>query len=559
MERFTRKPDISELTLREKIGQTVAFHEELMGQIEDHKTFFENNPYGSLWVTGKAYEKADVNILFEPQGGGDEAEDRTANTRQLMNECMRIPTLTVTDCEKGVKWFPDHVITTCATAIGASDSEELAYEFGKCIAADAKSVGLDWIWSPGLVDVGARKVGASPARTFSDDTDKVIKLAKACVRGVKDAGVLTTIKHFPGMDPREYRDSHYSPTAIFYDYDEWYEKQGRAFEAVIKDGNVDTIMIGHSQFPAVDDRLSDAGDYVPSTASDKVINGILREKFGFKGVVVTDAIGMAGLKSAYPIPKVYAELYKAGNDIMLAPMAPTNTSFIDDVEKLVLDGELDEAIIDSACQRVLDMKERAGYFKPDYAPAVHTVQEKEKCKEDLRKFNEKAARKSLTVVCDKENLIPLSKDKVKKVKIIYYGLPEKDYDPYDKLDLMIEEFAKHGAVADKQQLVFNDIEKIANEYDLIVYVTTGVIASYDYTQCRSLQSALSFGREKSVGVGFASMWAYFDAFPRMPLFVNAYNMTDENVRAFVNGLYGDIKLEGTHPFYLNPITHNNIV
>ncbi len=557
MERFTRKPNVSELTLREKIGQTVAFHEELMGQIEDHKTYFENNPYGTLWVTGRAYEKADVDILFEPKGGTEEAEARTANTRKLMNDCMRIPTLTVTDCEKGVTVFPGHPATTSAAGIGASDIEEVAYGFGKNIAADSKSIGLDWIWGPTLVDVGCGRGG--PSRTFSDDPDTVIRLGKACVQGVKDAGVLTTIKHFPGSDTRDYRDSHYAPRRIFWDYDEWYEKQGRVFEAVIKDGNVDTVMIGHSQFPAVDDRLSDAGDYVPSTASDKVINGILREKFGFKGVVVTDAIGMAGLKSAFPIPKVYAELYKAGNDIMLAPMAPTNISFIDDVEKLVLDGELDEAIIDAACQRVLDMKEKAGYFKPDYAPKAYTEEEKEECKENLRKFNAESAPKTLTLVCDKEKVIPLSKEKTKKVKIIYYGAPQRRMNPYDKLDLMIEEFAKYGAVADKQELVYNDIEKISKEYDLIVYVSCGNVANYTYEQSRSLQSALSFGREKSVGVGFASPWSYFEAFPRMPLYVNAYSMTDENIKAFVDGLYGKIKFEGTNSFCLNPVTQNNIV
>ena len=130
-------------------------------------------------------------------------------------------------------------------------------------------------------------------RTFSTNPDEITKYTKAYTNGLQSEGVAATLKHFPGHDRKDYRDSHITPVAIMDSYDEWYERQGRIFEECGKAGAL-SMMIGHYAFPAVDDS-NNGIVYVPAPASKKIITGILREKFGYNGVLVTDAVGMGAI------------------------------------------------------------------------------------------------------------------------------------------------------------------------------------------------------------------------------------------------------------------------
>ncbi len=155
---------------------------------------------------------------------------------------------------------------------------------------------------------------------------------------------------------------------------------GEVFQEMI-DGGVWSIMPGHQGFPAVDDRKVQ-NYYMPATLSDKILTGLLKEKMGFKGVVVTDAIEMAALKTAYPDKEdLFVALLNAGNDILLNVK---RLDYIDIIEKAVADGRVSMERIDDAVRRVYEMKVKMGLWD-DTEEVVMT----EEIREEIRAFNRK--------------------------------------------------------------------------------------------------------------------------------------------------------------------------
>lgn len=456
-----KKPQLSELTLREKIGQTAAIKQNLIPQIKDIHTFFKNNPYGSMWTMGAA-QLDFVNMSDSVRANVDkELEEKLRLFFEDINTCMKIPMAPALDAENGAaRTFPSLNHTTYPSGLGAAAKPEYAYEVGRCVAQEVKLAGCRWDWGP-VVDNASPLSSINLTRTYSDNPDLSCKLVKAHVQGIQSAGVAATVKHFPGADRDEYRDSHISSPFIHQDYEEWYERQGRIFQAGI-DAGVYSIMTAHVGFPAVDDTKIN-GNIIPATISEKIITGLLKGKMGFKGVVITDAIGMRGLSALYKPEQLYIELLNAGNDVILGP---AHLEYIDIVEQAVKDGKISEKRIDDACGRVLDMKEKLGLFDDD--KEVFNTEHRKQVLAHTKEVNEMIAPHTISWVCNKKNIVPIDKNKVKKVQIIYTGYSEE---VYQKLNFVRDEFEKYGA---KVSLIDNiegkeHIKKIAEENDLIVY------------------------------------------------------------------------------------------
>ena len=132
---------------------------------------------------------------------------------------------------------------------------------------------------------------------MSNDFEINRVLLPAFIQGVQDAGVAACAKHFPGDDPYEYRDSHFCNSAYNQSFEYWEATQKREFQTCI-DAGVASVMIGHKCFKAVDDTRVN-GALLPSTLSYKVVTELLKDKMGFKGVVITDDISMKALSWKY--------------------------------------------------------------------------------------------------------------------------------------------------------------------------------------------------------------------------------------------------------------------
>ncbi len=541
------KPTLESMTLREKIGQTGVVRSDFVFKDKD---YLKKNPFGGIWTRhAHRYETAVNNAENKYADGLDYRFTKECDDWiKELNADLKIPLLSAIDAETGAnEAIPGCSMTPSAATLGGTQSEELTFKMGKQIATEALAGGANWIWGP-VADNACMFAGVSLNRTYSNDMELSQRLIKAQIEGIQAAGVAATVKHFPGVDKREYRDPHFTQATIAYTVEEWEEYQKDIFQAAI-DAGVYSVMTGHMSFPAMDDTMVQ-GNYLPTTLSYKMITELLKGEMHFDGVVVTDGIGMGALTQIYSGPQLYIELLKAGNDMLLGP---TTADYIDVVEQAVLNGELPEERINDACQRVLDMKEKLGLFDDDYVSGGGVTPE---MLEETRRVNQEVARKGMSLVCDKNGQLPLNKDKIKKVKIIYNGYSDN---AFENLKYMKAAFEARGAECDVQRRVFKEIKQIAEEYDLIVYTCyIGMHSPYGSPyfvsgEIGSFQYILSVGKEKSIGISLGSPFTYFDYYSATPTYVNTYGYCRELCEEVVAGLYGEFEFNTFLPYPIRPV------
>ena len=547
--------DIRELTLREKIGQTVIFRHDLLQFIKDPDAYFANNPVGASWVMG--HDRSIYRAIEEKRGNAacdgykDEMHIRYLN---LISAHSRIPVLPVMDASDGIRTnkFEGHAALPFAASLGAANDPTLAFRYAEAIGKDFRSIGFRWLWSPVVDNAGV----FHNYRSMTSDPERNCILLKAFIEGLHAAGVAGGAKHFPGADPYECRDTHFCTASYAQSLDYWEKTQMPQFQACI-DAGVDSIMIGHKTFRAVDDTRVN-GALLPCTLSYKVITELLKGRMGFQGVVLTDGVDMKALTSIYEPRKLYVELLRAGNDMILGPVT---LDYIDVVEQAVLSGDLPESRIDDACRRVLALKERYGLLA-EHTITPPTEAEREAVRENIRTVSRDVAQKSLTLTANHIGALPLSKESIKKVKLVYIGYSN---DCEKNLQYAVEEFARHGAECDYQVGFKPSDNATLKDYDLIVYATfigmhmpPGGRAFFG-DKCVMMRHIMTTCVDKSIGVSFGDPDIYFNYFTAAPTFINAYSYSPEVITAFVQSLYGEVKLNSHFPFPLNPITRTNDV
>lgn len=546
-----KKPLLSEMTLREKIGQTALGRPANKGYLD-----LEKYPYGCIWGLGNV-EMGVMNMADEM---GEIVTNRGSwlKSLELMNKKSKIPLLQATDCTVGIKNnFSEMEMLLDPVTMGAANSEDVAYEAGRLRAKMLRCVGSRWVWSQ-EVDLPNRSCAVMLGRQYSDNPEKLLRMNIADMKGCQAEGVAACAKHFPGTDGIEYRDAHTCQNVMLLPVDEWKEYQGKMFQGMF-DAGVDSVMISHTAFPFCDNTQRN-GHYVPSTLSYKVITELLKGEMGFKGVVITDGIEMRSV-AAYcedDWNRVYVEAIKAGNDVVLG----VRDNYFDAIENAVLSGEIPESRIDDACQRVLDLKEKYGFFDEDFTISKGTPEEINALASD---FRERVTKKSVSLVCDKHKLLPLDKNKIKRVSIIYSGHDKTGAGKaFDNLSIMKQEFEKRGATVDIRRGLENrldstsELKEISDNSDLIIYA--GFLMrylpegfnSFFNEELTVFHYALSHGVEKSIGIGLGSPFMYFDFYYSFPAFINAYNYCDETMKSIVAAMYGEIGFEGVEPFELIP-------
>lgn len=532
-----KKVKLSELTLREKIGQTGIPH-----PAYDFKD--ENKPFGMSWAVG-GLKMAFVNMDFTPRNDLVMKADEYIGETKRINKSLKVPLLSGMDCNYGISGaFYEFEPIAAAPIIGAANDEELAFEIGKMRGLHLKRAGSNWIWGP-EVDLASRDSKIFYGRLYSDNPEKVTKMAIAEMKGSQSVGVAATVKHFPGADELESRDPHTSLQMIHISYEEWEKRQGKIFQKLIDEG-VYSVMTSHTSFPAYDGTMVN-GNYIPASASYKIITELLKGKMGFKGVVVTDAVKMLGLSSVFgDLKRVYIETLKAGNDAILG----VDEDYIDVIYEAVQNGEISEERINDACQRVLDMKEKIGLFEEDlYNETFDSI---ETLNIKTRELNKKVFDAGVTLERDNLDLLP-QKD-IKRVGIIAITPQETLIDVLKSG--LCSSFEKRGVktTVTRNLYSYDEIKKISDENDLIIYVAArqGKYKYFGVDERESYNFILYEGAEKSVGVSFGDPYVFFDEFSICNTFINAYDTTKEAQDAVVGAIMGEIPLKNTQAFNVVP-------
>jgi len=210
------------------------------------------------------------------------------------------PVIISADLENGAgKIIEDATSFPCMMSVAAADDEKLSYEMGRAAALEGSACGVHWSFGP-IVDMNVHPHNpGTNTRSFGDDPERILRLSKAMLRGMQENGLCATVKHFPGAGLDD-RDQHLCTAINPFRMDQWFALSGRMFQESI-DLGVWSVMIGHISLPAWDPGIGDhLQNAPPATLSKKIITGLLRERMGFEGVIITDALDMAGVTSWAP-------------------------------------------------------------------------------------------------------------------------------------------------------------------------------------------------------------------------------------------------------------------
>ncbi|WP_380165326.1 glycoside hydrolase family 3 protein [Jannaschia sp. R86511] len=264
-----------------------------------------------------------------------------------------VPLLVSTDQEQGVvtRFGPPATPFPGSMALGAGRSAEDARLAAAVTGRELAAVGINQDFAP-VADVNVNPLNpVIGVRSFSSDPDLVAEMVAAQVDGYqRDGGVSACAKHFPGHGDTA-TDSHTALPTIDHTRAEWEQVDAPPFRAAVAAG-ADSIMTAHILVPSLDP----SGD--PATLSAPIMTGVLRGELGYRGVVVTDSLEMAGVRQQYGDAEVAVRAIEAGADVLLMPAAPLTArqALLD----AVASGRLSEARLDESLERVLALKYRRG-------------------------------------------------------------------------------------------------------------------------------------------------------------------------------------------------------
>ena len=527
------KETLKGLTLREKIGQLLL----PVLSIES------SNPL----TIGEMVAKH--NIAGGHYFGGNK-EQSFIFTENLQSKA-KIPLLITGDLDRGggdrVK---EGTLFQCQMALGAADSEDLAYKLGKAIAVENLAVGYNWTFSP-IVDICAIRDHLRLIASIGEDEKQIGRLTVAEIKGLQENGMVATAKHFPG-DGYDDRDQHTTTSVNFLSEKEWWKKSGYTFQAAI-DGGVWTIMNSCIAMPAMDKECGDPANPRPACISKYMTTGILREKMGFEGVIVTDALNMGGVAIHERRMERYLQAFEAGNDMLLFVARVGET--VDYFEKAVKDKRITEAQIDASVTRVLTLKTKIGLHKK------MTKEEKEKRLDIFKNspFKKDAidlAEKSITLIKDSKNIIPLKLKKGAKIASVLITNRESEFKAVEFNSYLKK--AGYNVVTFINPDPESMYDKVARkEFDLVI---TGLYFPIQWgwstprmhgPYVRSLMSGyyLAHPDVKSIFVSFDSPTRIYEVAAMDPFFVT-YGSSPFAQEAVAKAILGEIGISGKVPVSL---------
>jgi beta-N-acetylhexosaminidase len=346
----------------------------------------------------------------------------------------------------GIRQFPPPM------GMAAIGDPKMTYKINNVIAKQLSNIGVTQMYSP-VCDVNINpKNPEIGVRSFGDDPQVCAKHAVAFVKGLQDGGVAATAKHFPGRGDSS-TDAHDVLDVIRADKKRMHEVELVPFKAAIEAG-VMAIMTGHSVYPAYDDKY-------PTTLSEKILTGLLREELGFEGVIVSDAIGMAAILKKWPLPIACALAIKAGCDtILLKADDESRSQCFFGIKQAVEKGELSEDRVNDAVTRLLRMKYDQGLFETAGKKDPKKAQDYAMSKQ-VSDFSWDVAKKALIVMRNNKKMLPLNPKK--KILVIEQRIPYEfcGKDPYMHTHMFCEAMVNHST-----NLILTDTDFSASEDEI---------------------------------------------------------------------------------------------
>ena len=514
--------DISKLTLKEKIGQMIGlafsgtvYSEELKMQIEDIG--------------------AGLIIYFK---------DNCQNPKQIfelnkiINQKSKIPPFISLDQEGGMvaRVTEDVVQSPGAMAISACQNPKYAYDLAYNMGKDLRKLGFNFNFAP-VGDINNNALNpVINVRSYSEKPEVVCEYVKEAVLGYQDAGLMTSIKHFPGHGDTNV-DSHLGLPKVDFDKERLYNMELKPF-IMAKEENLPGIMASHVMFTKFDNEF-------PTTLSKKIINGLLREEIGYEGLVVTDSLTMKAVFNNYSLEEIVYNSMNSGCDILLlcgARNVNMQKEFAEIAERLAEEGKIPMETIDKAVTRILKYKEmfKVGEMNDNFADIENEINNQEAVR-----FSQKVSEESITEIINTKNLYPVTKDE--KILVVFplikvVTLVEDENNNLMSLcDFMDIKTDRHYMSIDPTIEEQEELLKIAPNYDKIIYCS--------YNACfNETQSDLINKLDQNKLIVCAIRTPYdLRVLPNVQAYLCSYEATPLSLASLAKVLTGKIKPQGILP------------
>jgi len=523
--------DLSQMRLEEKIGQMLGFaffgkefSEELRIQLEELKSglviFFKDN-VGSM--------------------------DQTTTLIQKINQTASIKPFIALDQEGGMvaRVTEGIVQSPGAMAIAANGSTEEAYRIARAMGEELREMGFNFNFAP-VADVNNNPLNpVINVRSYSDDPDVVARYVLAAANGYNDAGIMTSLKHFPGHGDTVV-DSHVGLPTVAFDEDRLMNIELVPFIKAIQ-AKTPGIMSSHVRFLSVD-------PLYPASMSKRILTDLLRNKLGFTGLIVTDSLTMGAIHKNFSMDEIVLNAFNAGNDIMItcgARNIEDQRKFASTALRLVREGKIPMETIDRAVTRILNKKNELENF-------ANPRLKKEKINEqNPHELARKISLGSITLIKDEKKLLPISSQE--RILLLFPIL--KVVTLADNLDgepTSLSDYWHHPRL--QKQYVPIDPSKededrilaIQKEYDKIVY------CSYNACLIRN-QSALIDRLDKEKLIVIALRTPYdLTSFPNISTYLCSYEASPLAFESLSLVLSGQKSATGKLPVNLTYPKENSL-
>lgn len=321
---------------------------------------------------------------------------RQAMLTNYYQSIAKTPLLITIDAEWGLAMRLDSVqALPRQLMLGAVADTTLAYRYGQILGKQCKRMGIQVNYAP-VLDVNNNP--SNPVindRSFGENKEKVALLGSVLIRGLQEQGVMACAKHFPGHGDTEV-DSHYDLPVIKKNNTQLDTLELYPFKKIFEQG-VASTMVGHLAIPAIDTTPN-----IAMSLSGNSVNGLLREKMGYNGLVFTDAMEMKGVQKFFPGGKASVMALKAGNDLLCLPIEIPAT--IELIRQAVQNGELDSVALYNKVKKVLRAKYAVGLHQLQPVDTFNLLND---LNQGIQSLRADMARTSVTLLRNEEKLLPV--------------------------------------------------------------------------------------------------------------------------------------------------------
>lgn len=507
-----------------------------------YKSLSDEDKLGQLFIVALYTNKDQLHIntvrnLVETEkiGGIILMQDDATMEINLVNEFQsksKIPLMIGMDAEWGVYQrivkaykFP------WAITLGAIQDKNLVYQMAAKIAEDCKRMGINWDFAP-VVDVNTNPNNPIIGnRSFGSTVDNVTEKALAYSQGLQDHNVLAAIKHFPGHGDTN-TDSHLDLPVVSHNLDRLNEIELAPFKTLMHEG-IGGVMVAHLYVPALED-----GKGIPASVSQKIITGLLKEKLGYKGLIITDALNMGAVANRYKPGELDALAFKAGNDIMLFSQGVKEGKRL--IKEAIIKGEISPKRVEESVKKILLTKYYLGLSK--YQSIDPTNVDNDLNNDSHQVLVQNLYENAITLLKDDKQLLPLTATET----TYYLALEEAPSTTFST------ELVSRGNIKVVKPTEINTIPKNSKVIIGIHKDNSTAYKPYKISlESKKIITELAKNQNIVLDV-FGSPYALRDLnTDNISTVVLSYENNSDSQKASVNALFGKSKISGRLPVLVN--------